>query len=256
MRLRGLGARVLRLRELKTRCPRGPSVLQMRCNNATSPTMTQNDDRYLEALREDAADARLLMSNPRKSERERMVVRALLRCLGVAFADTEIAAGSEEPIDVEFRAARFQIRDIVGGRKRGEEWAERERLYRSVKTFADVITPFTETTAIPFDRAAEMVVDALTEKSRRCGPRVCGTLDAVTYLDLGGSHLYPSEARGVPEALAELRRQGWRSVSMLAVPYGVVLSASADAPDFLHKRLGLACSEWPGPDGWFEPKDE
>lgn len=33
--------------------------------------MSRNDDRYLEALREDVADARSLMSNPGKSERER-----------------------------------------------------------------------------------------------------------------------------------------------------------------------------------------
>lgn len=76
MRLPGLGARAQRLRELGTLYPSGPSVLQMCCNIATSSTMTRNDDRYLEALREDAVDARSLMSNPRKSERERSVVRA------------------------------------------------------------------------------------------------------------------------------------------------------------------------------------
>jgi Putative endonuclease, protein of unknown function (DUF1780) len=165
----------------------GSIALQSDGNETTSPTMTRNDDRYLEALRADAADARSLMSNPRKSERERMVVRALLRCLGVVFEDKEIVAGGEEPVDAEFRAARFQIRDLVGDRKRGKEWAERERIYRDAKTIADVRTPFTGSTAIPFDRASKMVADALTEKSRRYGPRVCGMLDAVVYLDLGGS---------------------------------------------------------------------
>jgi hypothetical protein len=218
--------------------------------------MTRNDDRYLEALREDAADARSLMSNPRKSERERMVVRALLRCLGVAFADTEIAAGSEEPVDVEFRTARFQIRDIVGGRKRGKELAEREQLYRVAKTISDVMTPFTESTAIPFDKAAAMVAEALAEKASRYRQRTCAALDAVVYFDLGNSHLYPVEPRGAAAALAGLGRQGWRSASMLALPYGMVLTANAGAPDFLHKRVGLACSEWSSPDGWFEPEDE
>lgn len=218
--------------------------------------MTGNDDRYLEALRADAADARSLFSNPRKSERERRVVRALLRCLGVAFEDSEIVAGGEEPVDIEFRAARFQIRDIVGGRKRGKEWVERERLYQGAEIMADVMTPFTHSTAVSLDRAAEMVADALTEKSRRYGPRVCGTLDAVTYLDLGNSHLYPTEPQDAPDALAELRRQGWRSVSMLALPYGVVLAANTEAPDFLRVRLGSAWKEWPGPDGWFEADDD
>jgi Putative endonuclease, protein of unknown function (DUF1780) len=218
--------------------------------------MTQNDDRYLEALRADAADAHSLMSNPRKTERERSVVRALLRCLGVAFKDSEIIVGGVEPVDVEFRAARFQIRDIVGGRKRGKELLQRERHYERAETIADVMTPFRQSTAIPFDRAVEMVAEALTEKSRRYGPRVCGTLDAVTYFDVGNSHLYTTEPQDAPDAFAELRRQGWRSVSMLALPYGVVLTASTEAPDFLRARPGSALKEWPGPDGWFEADDD
>lgn len=117
--------------------------------------MARDDDNYLDTLRKDAADARILMSNQRKPERERMVVRALLRCLGVAFEDTEIAAGTEEPVDVAFRAGRFQIRDIVGDRKRGKEWAQREKHYRDAKTVSDVMTAFAPSTAIPLDRAAE-----------------------------------------------------------------------------------------------------
>jgi hypothetical protein len=97
-----------------------------------------------------------------------------------------------------------------------------------------------------------MVAEALTEKSRGYGPRLCGTLDAVAYVNLGGSHLYPAEAGGASDAVAELRRQGWRSVSMLSLPYDVVLTANASAPNFLRDRLGSVRSEWPGPDGWFE----
>lgn len=214
--------------------------------------MSWDDDSYIEALRADVADARSLMSNSRKPERERMVARALLRCLGVAFKDAEIEAGPEEPVDVAFRGARFQIRDLVGGRKRNKELAAREKRYREAKTISDVATPFAASTAIPFDRAAELVAETLTEKSLRYGPRLCGTLDAVAYIDLGGSHLYPAEADGAPDALDEFRRQKWRSVSMLSLPYGVILTATASSPDFLRDRLGSVCSEWPGPDGWFE----
>jgi hypothetical protein len=101
-----------------------------------------------------------------------------------------------------------------------------------------------------------MVAEALAEKASRYRQRTCAALDAVVYFDLGNSHLYPVEPRGAAAALAELGRQGWRSASMLALPYGMVLTANAGAPDFLHKRVGLACSEWSGPDGWFEPEDE
>jgi hypothetical protein len=95
--------------------------------------MSRNDDHCLEALRADVADACSLMSNARKSERERMVVRALLRCLGVAFEDAEIVAGTQEPVDVVFRAARFQIRDLVDDRKRGKQPGDREQRYREAE---------------------------------------------------------------------------------------------------------------------------
>jgi hypothetical protein len=81
-------------------------------------------------------------------------------------------------------------------------------------------------------------------------------LDAVVYLDIGNSHLYTAEPRDAADGLAELTNQGWRSVSIITLPYGIVLTANADAPDFLCSRIGRACNEWPGPDGWFDLQDE
>ena len=182
-----------------------------------------------------------------------MVVRTLLRCLGVSFADEEIVAGTEEPVDVQFRAARFQIREIVGGRKRGKEWAEREQRYRNARTISDVMTPFIPSTAIPFDEAATMVVRALADKSRRYGLQSCATLNALVYVDLGNSHLSLTEPKGSIDVAAELGRQGWRSVSMLSLSYGFVLAANAGAPEFLRSKVGVPMSAWSSPDGWFEP---
>jgi hypothetical protein len=118
------------------------------------------------------------------------------------------------------------------------------------------MTPFSASTAIPFDSATKMIAEALTEKSHRYGSRLCGMLDAIVYIDLGGSHLYPAEPGGASDALAELCRQGWRSVSILLLPYGIVLKADAGAADFLRDRLGSVCSEWQGPAGWFEADDD
>lgn len=41
---------------------------------------------------------------PEKPERERMIVRAFLRCLGVPFSDDEIQPGTEEPVGRELSA--------------------------------------------------------------------------------------------------------------------------------------------------------
>ena len=83
--------------------------------------MSEWEQEYLAGLRKHARDVRTFLSNANKPERERMIVRAFLRCLGVSFSDDEIQPSTEEPIDVRFRSARFQIMEIVGDKKRGDE---------------------------------------------------------------------------------------------------------------------------------------
>src|SRR6266478_4784422 len=75
-----------------------------------------------------------LLSNKRKPEREQMVVRAFLRCLGVAFEEREILVGPEEPVDITFRTARFQVREILGGYKRGVVLKARLEQYEAAET--------------------------------------------------------------------------------------------------------------------------
>lgn len=50
-----------------------------------------------------------------------------------------------------------------------------------------------------------------------------------------------------------LQTQGWRSVSMLFVPYGVVLLAAPTAPAIIRAKAGRVLNEWPGLDGLFDP---
>jgi hypothetical protein len=144
--------------------------------------MPSNDDILLSSLRAHAAATRVFLSNAMKPERERMVVRAYLRCLGIPFTEDEIVSSNDEPVDVLFRGARFQIRDIVGNRLRGKEWAEREQRYHDAKTVADVMDPYTASAAFPLDQTAKMVADALgieaillRTHSRHCRCR-CGAL--------------------------------------------------------------------------------
>jgi hypothetical protein len=93
---------------------------------------------------------------------------------------------------------------------------------------------------------------ALAEKASRYGPKGCAALDALVYVDLHNHHLYPPEPKLGASVADELERQGWRSVSFVFLPYGVVLAAKPDAPDFLKLRVGRVLNEWPYPDGWFE----
>jgi hypothetical protein len=215
--------------------------------------MAFSDNAFLAKLREHADRARRLFSNPRKPERERVVVRAFLRCVGETFEDSEIVASSEEPIDVRFRTADFQIMEIVGDRKRGFDWRRRQDRYRDAQHVADVMEPYTPSQPMSFDDAAQLVADRLSAKAARYGAAACARLDALVYIDLHNQHLWPLEPAGNGRAAAMLQTQGWRSASMLFVPYGVVLLAAPTAPAIVRARAGLVLSEWPGPDGLFDP---
>jgi Putative endonuclease, protein of unknown function (DUF1780) len=196
--------------------------------------------------------ARDAFSQIRKSrERERMVVRAFLRCVGEAFEDGEIVASREEPVDVKFRSADFQIMESVGNKRRGFDWRRRQERYRGAQHVADVLDPYVPSQPISFDRAAHLVANRLSAKAAHYGAAVCATLDALVYIDLHNQHLWPLEPADSEQALTMLQNQCWRSVSMLFVPYGVVLLAAPIAPEVIRARVGQTLKEWPGIDGLF-----
>jgi putative endonuclease (uncharacterized protein DUF1780) len=64
---------------------------------------------HIEKVMAEAREARSLWSNAKKPERERMVVRAFLRCIGISFSESEIRSREDDPPDVMFREARFEV---------------------------------------------------------------------------------------------------------------------------------------------------
>ena len=214
--------------------------------------MSARRDPYLDQLERHAAETRNLFSNAGRQERERKVVRAFLRSAGVAFTEQEIQPGTGEPVDIAFRTARFQIMDIVGDRQRGRAWKERQQRYAEAKSITDVMEPWTSSEPIPFPEATHMIAGSLDRKARRYGPDNCSALDVLVYVDLRGRHLWPVDAPLDDQAAAMLHEQGWRSVSMLFLPYAAVLAARPEAPEFLKESARLILREWPGPDGWFD----
>jgi hypothetical protein len=214
--------------------------------------MSARRDPYLAELEAHAAETLALFSNGGRHERERKVVRAFLRSVGIKFTEDEIRTGADEPVDIAFRDARFQIMDIVGGRRRGRQWKDRQRRYAEAKGIAGVMEPWTNSEPMSLREAARMIADSLAKKAARYGARTCSQIDALVYVDLGGHHLWPLHPPMEAAVAEDLRRQSWRSVSMLFVPYGAVLAVRPEHPEFLRDKAGLVLREWPGPGGWFD----
>lgn len=215
--------------------------------------MCRSEQEYIAKLQKHAAEALALLSNAQKPERERMVVRAFLRCEGIPFSDDEIQAGKEEPVDVVFRSARFQVTEVLGGRKRGLVWRQRQRRYQAARRVTDLREPWISSEPMSFSEISQLVSEGLAEKASHYGVKTCSELDALVNVDLSGRYLWPLEPALDAKVAEELSRQAWRSVSMLFVPYGVVVIATHDAPEFLKDRDGLILNEWPDPEGWFDP---
>lgn len=206
---------------------------------------------YRQKLQAHAERAIAYLSDSNRSERERAVCRAFLRWLGVPFSESEIIAPAREPADVSFREAMFQVREIVErGSRRHQEW--KSRLSRAIRarSMGDVTVPWNSPDPMSLSELTVMVADALEVKARKYGKTQCLALDAMVYADLTRTRFFlPNEEHG---GISSLQEQGWRSVSVLFPPYGIVLSATSDAPSFLKTFVGTAHNHWSDLNGLFD----
>jgi hypothetical protein len=83
----------------------------------------------------------------------------------------------------------------------------------------------------------------LGKKFDKLGKQGCREIDALVYINPLDFHsgvyryLFPAEFSQTDD-LAEIRSQGWRSASVLMVPYATVLFAADAAPSFLQDHRG------------------
>jgi hypothetical protein len=190
-------------------------------------------------VQEDRTPPRLLLAQRLEPQQDRAVIRALLRVLGVAFAEAEVIAPVAAPIDVRFRQAQFHLREL-GEHPQGRAWHAQDTRVPQTRTCAhrgDLRTP-----AVGRERAVGMahVTAALAEHAAWYGARCVG-LDVVVAVDRDYGRLAPPAQ--APE-LGALALQGWRSVSVLCPPDGMVLYAASGAPAFLRMVTGRLLRQW------------
>jgi hypothetical protein len=208
------------------------------------------ETKYLNKLLRYVNETRQLFSSKMKPERERMVCRAFLRCMGLPFREDQIIVSTDEPPDIIFDSTRFEIRELLDdGRRRGDEWAQEARKVERAEDIEAVSRPTLSPRQISLEELIPLVADALREKCTRYGAE-CHRLDALVYVNLCERFLSPYSTT---MSVEDLEAQGWRSVSMVFIPYAVVVTVNSSAPGFLRKRVGQIANAWPEPEGWFEP---
>ncbi|NQD91755.1 DUF1780 family protein [Pseudomonas sp. CrR25] len=197
-----------------------------------------DDSDYLRLLTHQAEQANAFLSNARKWERERWVCQRLLQALNIEHRLEEFGPAEQEPPDVLFREASFEVFFVLDeGRRLNDEWrAELERR-RSAFSLSQLVRREAKPRRIPVAELQARLAPTLRKKAHNYSERGLdlGELDLLAYVNL---------KRAVPDFNShfppptEYLRQGWRSLSLVGPTFARVLFAHPDAPDFLRGNLG------------------
>lgn len=203
------------------------------------------DAQYLQKLREHAKESIAFFSNQHKPERERCVVRAFFRCLGVSFTEKDLLVNQPEPVDVAALSGRFQVTEVLPpGSRRHQQYRERLEKLNEVSSIEELFEPWRNSKPVSWGDVVTVVLERLSHKT------AYADIDALAYIDLEQTFLDISSAK---PSFTDITKLGWRSVSIVYIPYSVVMSATNNAPSFLKSVVGSPCHAWAKPEGWFEP---
>jgi hypothetical protein len=199
------------------------------------------ENKALEDIRRWDEESVVYFSNRRKPLRERNIVKAFLRICGIEFTDDEVKSCAEDPPDVLFREARFEVLELLDeDRKRHDEYKERAEKSERATCLADLLKAPPNSTALEFSDLLRVIETAIDDKYRRYKNRkdriVDFTgLDALVYVNLKRHHLNPQTQGNRPsEFLTKVQKHGWGSVCFLQGFCAGVIFSKADAPAFIN----------------------
>ena len=197
-----------------------------------------DDSDYLRLLTVAAEQANAFLSNARKWERERWVCQRLLQGLNIPYHSEDFLQAGQEPPDVLFGDARFEVFFVLDeGRRLNDEWRAELQRRRSAYSLSQLVRREARPKRIPASKLLQRLGPTLHKKATNYKERDIdlGQLDIIAFsslkrevLDLN-SHFPPP---------TEYLRQGWRSLSLVGPTFARVLFAQPDAPDFLRNNLG------------------
>jgi hypothetical protein len=197
-----------------------------------------DDSDYLRLLTSQAEQANAFLSNARKWERERWVCERLLQGLNITYRDDEFTPAGQEPPDVLFREASFEVFFVLDeGRRLNDEWREELQRRRSAFSLSQLVRREARPKRIRASELLQRLAPTLRKKAHNYRERGLdlGELDIIAFASLKRETLDLNSHFPPP---TEFLRQGWRSLSLVGPTFARVLFAHPDAPDFLRNNLG------------------
>lgn len=197
-----------------------------------------DDSDYLRLLTTQAEQANAMLSNARKWERERWVCQRLLQGLNIAYGAEEFLPVGQEPPDVLFRDANFEVFFVLDeGRRLNDEWRQELQRRRSAFSLSQLVRREAKPKRIRAPELLARLGPTLRKKAHNYLERGLdlGQLDMVAFASLKREVLNLNSHFPPP---TEYLRQGWRSLSLVGPNFARVLFAHPGAPDFLRANLG------------------
>jgi len=187
------------------------------------------DEEILEKVRRDREEWVRFLSEPNKQERERWIVREFLEKLSISASENDLVSlDQDNPVDVIFRDASFQVKEITeAGCRRHSEAKEDLQRAKNATQLSHLIPPMIAKD-ISWDDVYPLIHQFASSAKYPSSSR--GKLDLLFYVTR--KHTILNRAAQPPE-LAHL---GWRSISCLFGPHPYVLVATGDAPSFLRSH--------------------
>lgn len=193
-----------------------------------------NKRQLLKDLQQALKESVTFFSPRNKLARESWVGITFLQNLGLQFDEKDVLVPLDDPPDVIFEDAQFEIKEILDpGRKRHLEFKERFRRSLKAKDPADLLQSYTPHDLTPKD-ILDLIEKELPELEKKYAPRMKGQYDLLFYINLKHHHLKIDK---MPDPFT-LSSFGWRSVSVLIGWGSLVYYANDLAPEFLQKKRG------------------
>lgn len=204
-----------------------------------------SENGFIEERIEAAKEDFRFFSNDCKSVRELWVVKHFLYQLRIEFSNDEISPSSDEPADVVYQEARFQVKEIMNkNRKRNDEYKESLRKAERSTSASDFLEPY-RPQKITCSDLVPIVAEQSLKYQRKYGPRERTSTDLLFYFNLQDIHIVGNIFPDVDPYSSKM--SGWRSVSVYSGDCALVLHVSLSAPNFLKTSKGkvhrnpLAC---------------
>jgi hypothetical protein len=191
---------------------------------------SMNDDEYIESIRKDCKESVEFYSSSSRHEREKWVANEFLTNLKIIFEQAELEPVTDDPPDVRFRSAEFEIKEILDpGRLRHKESKEALEKAMDAKDAKDFIEHYVARD-IKYTEIFALVEVDVKKYADKYPDDVKKSMDLLFYVNLKDTRAYT--ATPIPPQ-GELSKYGFRSISFVSGPLSAILMANNDAPEFL-----------------------